>query len=273
MAHGRSCSSGARSQFGQHLVFAKRGSFRRSNRSHAPNPTPIIRLFCVQRTLQRREHRQIISDSPGSTAPRPSKMRGANPFSCGAKASQIPYVKRIRIAKSQGSRSQQISVEMIVIRARNVPHIKTTVGGKREPFVTIAHGATTKKTKEEAKRTKSVHIDGRTLGWDQRLDAFFLKLSSQRVLRLHAKRLTKILIRTQGTVIPAESEGDISVVLGHGNGQADHASWIGCVGFSPDGQRIVSGSEDRTIHVWNNATTGVTCPVQQGGRSRGHEDC
>ena len=56
---------------------------------------------------------------------------------------------------------------MLVLRADNVPYIKT-FGVKREYFVTISHGVTTKKT---TKKTKSVQIDGGTAVWDQRLDA------------------------------------------------------------------------------------------------------
>ncbi|KAH9025480.1 hypothetical protein EDB84DRAFT_1580022 [Lactarius hengduanensis] len=187
-------------------------------------------------------------------------MRRVNPFSCGAMASQIPSVNRIRIAKSQGSLSQPVTVEMAVIRARNVPYIKTTFGGKRESFLTIAHGATAKKTKKQSKkRTKSVHIDGRTAVWDQMLDAFFLQPSSRPILRLYAKRSRKcdILSRTHETVIPTEFESDICFVLGHVNGQAEHSSWVTSVAFSPDGQRIVSGCFDRTNRLMN-ATTGDT---------------
>jgi len=57
---------------------------------------------------------------------------------------------------------------LLVLRARNVPHINTIFGGKRDYFVTIAYQATTKKTK---KRTKSVQIEGQTAVWNQRLDA------------------------------------------------------------------------------------------------------
>ncbi|KAH9028769.1 hypothetical protein EDB85DRAFT_1586350 [Lactarius pseudohatsudake] len=183
-------------------------------------------------------------------------MRGVIPFCRGAMIGQRSSMDGTRIAKSQGSRSQTVSVEMAVVRAPNVPHLKTTFGGKRDFFVTVTYGVMKKTKKQTKKRTKSVHSGGRTA--DQTLDAFFLQLPSQRILRFHAKRLTKsdLLIGTPETAIPAESK-NISVILGHGNGQAGHTSWVGSVGFSPDGQRIDSGSEDRTIHVWN-ATTGDT---------------
>jgi len=57
---------------------------------------------------------------------------------------------------------------LLVLRARNVPQFKTILGVKREYFVTIAYGATTKKTK---KRTKGVQIEGQTAVWNERLDA------------------------------------------------------------------------------------------------------
>ena len=41
---------------------------------------------------------------------------------------------------------------------------------KREYFVTISDGVTTKKT---MKKTKSVQIEGETVVWDQRLDALY----------------------------------------------------------------------------------------------------
>ena len=56
---------------------------------------------------------------------------------------------------------------MLVLRAQNVPYIKT-FGAKREYFVTMSHGVTTKTT---TKKTRSVQIEGDTAVWDQRLDA------------------------------------------------------------------------------------------------------
>ncbi|KAH9025479.1 hypothetical protein EDB84DRAFT_1677898, partial [Lactarius hengduanensis] len=148
-----------------------------------------------------------------------------------------------QIPGSQGtsSRSRPVSVEVTVLRARNVPQFKKTFGGKREYFVTITYGTTTKKTKKQnKKRTKSVHIDGQTAVWDQRLDALYDILFYSRVFRLkvptsivqpssrltlclYAKRLTKsdLLIGSHEIVIPVESQSNISFDLGHGNGQAE----------------------------------------------------
>ena len=56
-----------------------------------------------------------------------------------------------------------------MVRADNIPHIKT-FGVKREYFVTISHGVTTKKT---MKKTRGVQIVGGTAVWDQRLDALW----------------------------------------------------------------------------------------------------
>ncbi|KAH8994773.1 hypothetical protein EDB83DRAFT_2325109 [Lactarius deliciosus] len=141
--------------------------------------------------------------SAGSTAPRPTGIS-------------------TQITGSQGSRSQPLSVEVTVLRARNVPELKTTFGGKREYFVTITYGATTKKIKKQAKkRTKSVHIDGQTLTWDERLDAFLAQPSSCITLHLYAKKkLTKsdILIGTHDMTLPVESQINIPVTLGDGNG-------------------------------------------------------
>ncbi|KAH8979003.1 hypothetical protein EDB92DRAFT_445415 [Lactarius akahatsu] len=141
--------------------------------------------------------------------------------------SNLPSMGSTQIAESQGSQSQPISVGVTVIRARNIPHIKTTFGRKRELFVTIAYGATTKKTKKQTeKRTKTVHIDGQTAVWDQRLDPFFVQPSSQLTLCLYAKRLTQrdILIGIHQMVIPNESESNISVTLGDGTRQAGQST-------------------------------------------------
>ncbi|KAH9028768.1 hypothetical protein EDB85DRAFT_2276299, partial [Lactarius pseudohatsudake] len=171
------------------------------------------------------EHRRITPNPSRSATPRPSEMGEVNPFSCGVMFCRRPSMDSIRIAEShdQGTRSQPVSVEVTVLRARNVPHIKATFSGKREFFVTIAYGAATKTKKQTKRRTKSVQIDGQTVMWDQRLDAFFVQPSSHLTLCLYAKRLTKsdLLIGTHEMVIPVGSESDISFVLSHSNGQAE----------------------------------------------------
>ncbi|KAH8988084.1 hypothetical protein EDB92DRAFT_2104794, partial [Lactarius akahatsu] len=165
----------------------------------ALEPTPNIRLFCVQKTLQEMEHKETVSNSPGS-APRPSEIGGVN---YGATFGQKPSMGSTRNAESQGGRSQ---VEVTVLRARNVPHIKTTFGRKKEFFVTIAYGATTKTGKQTKKRTKGVHTDGQTA---LKVPISFVQSSSHLILCLYAKRLTRsdVLI-------------DISVALNDGNRQA-----------------------------------------------------
>ncbi|KAH9061812.1 hypothetical protein EDB83DRAFT_2552173, partial [Lactarius deliciosus] len=161
------------------------------------------------------EHNEIVSNPPGSTAPRPSEIGGVN---YGATFGQKPSTGSTQNAESRRGRSR---VEVTVFQARNVPHIKTTFGKKRKFFVTIAYGATTKTRKQTKKRTKSVHTDGQTAVWDQRLDPFFVQSSSHLILCLYAKRLARsdVLIGTSEVAIP-ESENNISVTLNDGNGQA-----------------------------------------------------
>ena len=60
-------------------------------------------------------------------------------------------------------------ISLLVLRALNVPNIKTIFGGKRECFVTIGYQATKKKAKK-TKKTKSVQIERQTAVWNQTLD-------------------------------------------------------------------------------------------------------
>ncbi|KAH9047040.1 hypothetical protein EDB84DRAFT_1673774, partial [Lactarius hengduanensis] len=177
----------------------------------------------------------VSNSSAGSTAPRRSGIRMFG---------QNLSMDSTQIAGSQGSRSQPLSVEVTVLRARNVPQFKTTFGGKREYFVTITYGATTKKTKKQTKRrTKSAQIDGQIVAWDQRLDALYdilifdhmfrLKVpislvqpSSHISLRLYAKKsiTSDILIGTHEMTLPVVSQINTSVTLGDGNEQAGRST-------------------------------------------------
>ena len=47
---------------------------------------------------------------------------------------------------------------------------------------------------------------------------------------------------------------------------AGHEDWVVSVSFSPDGSRIVSGSRDKTVRIWD-AATGVLLITLAG-----HED-
>ena len=118
--------------------------------------------------------------SPAGSAPsRNSGIRRFNPFV--TKTVQEPYTDTTRIAELQGQQLLRIEVTgacfnpscstlrkfLLVLRAHNVPHIKT-LGVTKEYFVTISSGVTTKKT---MKKTKSVQmIEGQTVVWDQALD-------------------------------------------------------------------------------------------------------
>ncbi|KAH9040708.1 hypothetical protein EDB85DRAFT_2272220, partial [Lactarius pseudohatsudake] len=176
------------------------------------------------------EHKEIVvSNSPGSTRPRPSEVGGVDPFCCEVTFGQTPSTGSTQNAESRGGRSQ---VEVTVLRARNVPHIKTTFGKKREFFVTIAYGATTKTEKQTKKRTKSVRTDGQTAS------------SSHLILCLYAKRLTR------GDVLI-----DISVALNDGNGQArpstspvtlDLKISVSANGTSPSDPQTIPTERDET---------------------------
>ena len=42
-----------------------------------------------------------------------------------------------------------------------------------------------------------------------------------------------------------------------------HSGWVTSVSFSPDGNRIVSGSNDETLRVWD-VTTGAIISTMEG---------
>ncbi|KAH9063740.1 hypothetical protein EDB83DRAFT_2551941 [Lactarius deliciosus] len=147
-------------------------------------------------TAQVVEHQQISSNSPGPSAPQNSG-RGS------------------QITKSQGSLFR-LRVEVIVLRAHNVPRIKKKLGLKRRFFVTLTNHATMK--------TKSVQIDGdgQTVHWNQTLGPFSAQQSSPIILRLYEKRYLHpdVVIGTHQILIPAESQRDVPVEISNGDGEA-----------------------------------------------------
>ena len=86
-----------------------------------------------------------------------------------------------QISEPQGEQLQRVEVTgacfnpscstlckcLLVLRAHNVPHIKT-LGVTKKYFATISYGV---KKKKAMKKTKSVQIEGQTVVWDQTLDA------------------------------------------------------------------------------------------------------
>ncbi|KAH9054315.1 hypothetical protein EDB87DRAFT_1825201 [Lactarius vividus] len=205
------------------------------------------------------DHRQTLSNSSaGSTAPRPSGIRQVNPFCCESMFGQKLSMDSTPVARSQGSQFQPLSVEVTVLRARNVPLSKTTLGRKREYFVTITCEATTKKTKKQTmKRTKGAQIDEQTVAWNQRLDPFLVQPSSRIILHLYAKKLTKsdIPIGMHEMTLPVESPINISVALGDGNGQGGQSTppvtldlmvTLSAHGTSPSDPHIIPTERDDT---------------------------
>ncbi|KAH9028906.1 hypothetical protein EDB85DRAFT_1579602 [Lactarius pseudohatsudake] len=137
------------------------------------------------------EHGKMFSNSPG---PSGSRISG----------------RGTQIAESQGSLSR---VEVIVLRAHDLPRIKKQLGPKKRFYVTVTNDTKTEKT-------KSVQIDGQTVRWDQTLGAFSTHRSSHLTLRLYEKRRihADVLIGTQE--IPVESQTEVPFVLTNDDGQA-----------------------------------------------------
>ncbi|KAH9032419.1 hypothetical protein EDB85DRAFT_1245516 [Lactarius pseudohatsudake] len=138
------------------------------------------------------EHGKMFLNSPG---PSGSRISG----------------RSTRIAESQGSLSR---VEVIVLRAHDLPRIKKRLGLERRFYVTVTNDTKTEKT-------KSVQIDGPTVRWDQTLGAFSTQRSSHLILRLYEKRRihADVLVGTQE--IPVETQTDVPFVLTNDDGRTN----------------------------------------------------
>ncbi|KAH9021836.1 hypothetical protein EDB85DRAFT_1998457 [Lactarius pseudohatsudake] len=124
-----------------------------------------------------------------------------------------------QITDPQGRQPQVVCVEVTVLRAHNVPHIKNRFGGKTRFYVTIAYKTVTKKT-------EGVQIEGQTLQWDQKLDAFNFAQppSSCLTLCLYAKSLARRDILIGKYEIPVEPQINVPFVLSNGDGQAGQST-------------------------------------------------
>ena len=139
----------------------------------------------VSRCLRIRRSPEMTHDfSPAgftraSTPSRNSGVRRFDPFV--TRVVQGQSTDTIRISEHQGEQLQRVEVTgacfnpscetlckcLVVLRAHNVPHIKT-LGVTKKYYATISYGVTKKKT---TKKTKSVQIEGQTVVWDQTIDA------------------------------------------------------------------------------------------------------
>jgi WD40 repeat protein len=43
-----------------------------------------------------------------------------------------------------------------------------------------------------------------------------------------------------------------------------HTDWVRSVGFSPDGKRVISSSDDKTLRIWDSETGGVVAGPFEG---------
>ncbi|KAI9433078.1 hypothetical protein BJY52DRAFT_1422825, partial [Lactarius psammicola] len=159
------------------------------------------------------KHQQMDLNSPGPSA---SQISGGG----------------TQVAESHEGVSQ-LRVEVTVLRAQNVPHIKKRFGLKRRCFVTVANRATIKKT-------ESVQVDGPTVHWNQKLGAFSTQQFSHLILCLYEKRFTRpdVVIGTHEISIPVESQTDVPFSLTNADGRAGQSIqpvtlWLTVV-VSPD---------------------------------------
>ncbi|KAH9026693.1 hypothetical protein EDB83DRAFT_1924136 [Lactarius deliciosus] len=138
------------------------------------------------------EHGQISSNS---RRPSPSRNPGRGP----------------RHAEPQEGPSQ-LSVDVTVLRAENVPRLKNVFGLKF--FVTVASQAIERKT-------PSVPAKRRIARWGESLGAFILQPSTPLILRLYAERFARrdMLIGAH-EMISVDSQIGTPFVLTNGDGQA-----------------------------------------------------
>ncbi|KAH7111684.1 vegetative incompatibility protein HET-E-1 [Dactylonectria estremocensis] len=103
-----------------------------------------------------------------------------------------------------------------------------------------------------------------TLFFRQVIDAAPLQVYSSGLVFAPAASIVRQTFETHlpsWIVNPPLSESDWSPCLQTLEG---HSGWVTSVAFSADGQRVASGSDDRTVKIWD-AATGVCVQTLQGG--------
>ncbi|KAH9066830.1 hypothetical protein EDB87DRAFT_463860 [Lactarius vividus] len=121
--------------------------------------------------------------------------------------------QELSLGRPQISQSQEnLHIEVTVLRAHNVPHIKNLFGLKF--FVTLTNQTTKKKT-------SSVPTEGTVVRWNENLGVFVVQPSSRLVLRLYAERFARrdILIGRH-EMIPVESYTDFPFTINNSDRQS-----------------------------------------------------
>ncbi|KAH9046595.1 hypothetical protein EDB84DRAFT_1673989, partial [Lactarius hengduanensis] len=159
------------------------------------------------------ESLQMSLNSPGPSASQDAGTGCVNPFFCLPILDQELSLDRPRIAESQGG----LRVEVTVLRAHNVPHVKNVFGLKF--FVTVTSQATKKKTSSVQFRA-----EGATVQWNENLGPFIVQPSSRLVLCLYADRFgRRDTLIGRHEMIPVESQTEFPFVLTNSDRKADQS--------------------------------------------------
>jgi WD40 repeat protein len=78
------------------------------------------------------------------------------------------------------------------------------------------------------------------------------------VLKGHAARIAAVAVSASGCIISVSEDGGVRFWKGSGGWQSQVLSWqppgVRSAVFSPDGTRIIAGSDDGNLHIWDLST-------------------